>query len=59
MCEKHKQQDRQAKAQEKFMAQFTAEEIHDQETLKERYWDDWKDDNEKGAGNRGDKHGAT
>jgi immunoglobulin-binding protein 1 len=24
----------------------------DEKTLEERHWDDWKDDNEKGAGNK-------
>lgn len=28
------------------------EKIIDQKTLKDRAWDDWKDENEKGAGNK-------
>ncbi len=28
------------------------EEFNDQKVKKERAWDDWKDENEKGGGNR-------
>jgi len=28
------------------------DEIADRKTLEERQWDDWKDENEKGAGNK-------
>ena len=28
------------------------EEVHDRKTLKARHWDDWKDENEKGGGNK-------
>ena len=29
------------------------EEVDDRQKKEARSWDDWKDDNEKGAGNRG------
>ena len=28
------------------------EEVQDRKNLEKRYWDDWKDDHEKGAGNK-------
>lgn len=28
------------------------DEVSDEQTLKDREWDDWKDDHEKGAGNK-------
>jgi len=59
MCEKHRNQEIQARAQEAYENSKSQNQKDDEETLKNRYWDDWKDENEKGAGNRGDKHGAT
>ena len=32
-------------------------EAHDQETMKARQWDDFKDENPKGSGNRGGNRG--
>lgn len=52
MLEKMERNKIQQKEDEAFQATLTENDKDDMETLKARGWEDWKDENEKGMGNR-------
>jgi len=55
MCRKHREQEESSKLEKEWWDSMTKNEQDDIGTYKDRDWDDWKDDHEKGAGNRANK----
>ena len=52
MCKKCEEQKKAQEIEDKVNEMLTEEEKVDIQTMKDRNWDDWKDEHEKGAGNR-------
>jgi len=52
MCEKHRREAENARLQKQAWDELTKDQQEEIEEYKARDWDNWKDDHEKGAGNR-------
>lgn len=52
MIEKQERQKASKEMEDAYLATLTQDEIDEMERKKTSAWDDWKDENEKGAGNK-------